>query len=217
MSPIRARKALRLGPWLRVNFTLRSVVDFLRDVLPDGHIDEGARPWSSVSVGPRGASYNTRRRTARVDLPGPFSYETGPFGTRHRIDPDREIERPELVVGERLDGLDLGAPRWSGTWDRDVADPDAADARLVDGSVYVSGNPNKAARTVPCPKPECRAPAGAYCRYPSGRRSYSTHRDRIEDWIDSRLAANAAETPADPGGPTPPWGTPPPHPGDDRP
>jgi hypothetical protein len=85
MSPLRARKALRLGPWLRVNFTLRSVSDWLRDWLPDGHVDPGRRPWSSITLGPRGLSYNTKRRRARVDLPGPFSYETplwempGPF------------------------------------------------------------------------------------------------------------------------------------------
>jgi hypothetical protein len=75
VSPIRARKSIG-GKWFRVNFTLRSVVDFLRDWLPDGHVQPGRRPWSSITIGSRSFSYNTKRRTGRVDLPGPFSYET---------------------------------------------------------------------------------------------------------------------------------------------
>jgi hypothetical protein len=79
VSPLRARKSVG-GKWFRVNFTLRSVVDFLRDWLPDGHVQPGRRPWSSITIGPRGWSYNTKRRTGRVDLPGPFSYETPRIG-----------------------------------------------------------------------------------------------------------------------------------------
>lgn len=53
--PIRFRKTIRLGPLLRLNLS---------------------RSGWSWSIGPRGASFNTRRRRARVDLPGPFSYES---------------------------------------------------------------------------------------------------------------------------------------------
>lgn len=67
MSPIRARKAIPLGKFIRVNITARSIARALRG--------QGA-PWSSISIGPRGFTWNSRRRTARVNLPGPFSYET---------------------------------------------------------------------------------------------------------------------------------------------
>lgn len=56
--PIRFRKVIRFGP-LRLNLS-RSGVS------------------TTVKIGP--ASWNSRRKRGRVDLPGPFSYET----ERHR-------------------------------------------------------------------------------------------------------------------------------------
>lgn len=85
MSPLRSRKVVNVGPWLRANVTHRSLLTWLRDVLDgDGRIT--TRPWTSLSLGPRGLSFNTRRRTGRVDLPGPFSYETDPVEFGDRVD-----------------------------------------------------------------------------------------------------------------------------------
>lgn len=98
MSPLRARKGIG-GKWFRINFTLRSVSDWLRDFMPDGHVDPGRRPWSSITIGRRGLSYNTKRRTGRVDLPGPFSYETPRLG---------EVARSARIMDE-LEGQPI---RW---------------------------------------------------------------------------------------------------------
>jgi hypothetical protein len=57
--PFRIRKAFRLGPFLRLNLS---------------------RSGLSWSVGPRGLSWNSRRRTVRADLPGPLSWESRPLG-----------------------------------------------------------------------------------------------------------------------------------------
>jgi hypothetical protein len=85
---LRARKTARVGRFLRVHFTLRSVLAFLRDVAADGHID-GTRPWSSLSIGPRGLAWNSRTRRVRADLPGPFYAESDPLAwTRDDGDPD---------------------------------------------------------------------------------------------------------------------------------
>jgi hypothetical protein len=97
VSPIRARKAVPLGKLVRVNFTLKSVTEFLRDFLPDGHVAPGRRPWSSISLGPRGFTWNSRRRTARVDLPGPFSYETPPI--RWTDEQGRRFEQTPNATG----------------------------------------------------------------------------------------------------------------------
>jgi hypothetical protein len=103
MSALRARKAVPLGKLVRVNFTLKSVTEFLRDFLPDGHVEPGRRPWSSISLGPRGFTWNSRRRTARIDLPGPFSYETPKtdralIGTPETLDREPDLTDEDLLA-----------------------------------------------------------------------------------------------------------------------
>lgn len=207
MSPIRARKAISIGPWLRVNITARSIIDFLRDALPDGHTDPGRRPWSSLTIGPRGLSYNTRRRTGRVDLPGPFSYET----PKLRPDPDDGChlcgglpeDRSRHWPGCRRDRrppvrwTDQDGRRWEqterpdgGTATRHLPHADLQDAALQQ----------------PCDLDTCLARPGHWCRTRSGRRAAELHVGRYEL---ARVHLHHA--------PIPPWGTPPDPTGDDQP
>jgi hypothetical protein len=202
VSPLRGRKALNLGPWFRVNFTLRSVADWLRDWFPDGHVDPGRRPWSSLSIGPRGASYNTRRRTARIDLPGPLSYETPPLdrGPGGEIPPGRPAPQWTATPVRWTDG---NGRAWEqterpdgGTTTRYLPDPVTDDE----------------AEAQPCPR--CSAEPDHPCRTRGTGRPTEPHMPRIEL---ARLA-RTDPPPATPDGEVPPWGTPPPTPtGDDRP
>jgi hypothetical protein len=217
VSPFRGRKALNLGPWIRVNFTLRSVADWLRDWFPDGHVDPGRRPWSSLSIGPRGASYNTRRRTARIDLPGPFSYETPPLD-RDDGDPDDGCRLCGGLPGDRSSHWPgcSRAPspppvRWTDeggrAWEQTERPDGGTTTRYLPDPVT-----DDEAEAQPCPR--CRAEPDHPCRTRGTGRPTEPHMPRIEL---ARLA-RTTPPPATPDGEVPPWGTPPPDPtGDDRP
>jgi hypothetical protein len=98
---LRARKTARVGRFLRVHFTLRSVLTFLRDVTSDGHID-GTRPWSSLSIGPRGLAWNSRARRVRADLPGPFYAESDPFWTTTPEQFAERVDRTRVRIDEAV-------------------------------------------------------------------------------------------------------------------
>lgn len=192
MSPLRARKSVG-GKWFRVNFTLRSVVDFLRDWLPDGHVQPGRRPWSSITIGPRSFSYNTKRRTGRVDLPGPFSYETP------RLSP-RELEARDgwLLPGDER-------PRWRddrghGEWTHGPNGTGGTTTRYLPDPVS-----DDEAEQQPCPR--CHAEPAAPCRTRGTGRPTKPHMPRVELARFARAYPDPAAEQS--GGGIPPWGTPP--------
>lgn len=225
MSPFRGRKALNLGKLVRVNFTLRSVADFLRDWSDDGHLTPGRRPWSSISLGPRGFAWNSRRRTARIDLPGPLSYETPKLDRVALADRDLYADgqhcrhwyddpaRPCCRCGYNgpdetaCDGEPrLGRPpvpeRWRddrghGTWESGPNVTGGTTTRYLPDPVT-----DDEAEAEECPR--CGAEPGRPCRTATTGRPTEPHMPRVEL---ARLARAYPEPPAADGDP-PPWGTP---------
>lgn len=59
LTGVRYRQSIKVAPGVRLNL--------------------GRRGPSSWTLGPRGATYNTRRRRVRIDAPGPFAWESPPI------------------------------------------------------------------------------------------------------------------------------------------